>query len=105
MFLELERAPVVDVVADVLLVREHFAHGSSRPFAAEVGEDVLVVEAFGDFGFRQVVIDEPAIDLIDDGDLVVGTGLQDDPVGLQTLVLAARQFALDRPRLIDQHPP
>lgn len=32
---------------------------------------------------------EPMVDLIDDGDLVVWTELQDDPVDLQTLVLAA----------------
>ena len=43
--------------------------------------------------------------MIDDGDLVVGTGLQDDAVGLQTLVLAPRQLALDRSGLIDQHTP
>ena len=63
------------------------------------------VETLRNLRFRQVVIDEPAVDLIDDGDLSIRSRLQDDAVGLQALVFATRQLALDRAGLVDQHAP
>jgi hypothetical protein len=92
--LQLERHPVVDVVADVLLVGQHLVHGGACPVAAEVGLHPHAVEAASDLGLDQAVVDEPAVDVVDDADLVVGPGHQDHAIGLQALVLAARQLGL-----------
>jgi hypothetical protein len=66
--LELEGAPVVDVVADVLLVGEHLAHRGPCPRPAQIGEDAFGVEPLGDFRLEQAVLDEPAVDLVVDAD-------------------------------------
>jgi hypothetical protein len=52
MLLELEGAPVVDVVADVFLVGQHLAHGGARPVTPEVSANALGVEPFGDLRAR-----------------------------------------------------
>jgi hypothetical protein len=93
-FLELEGAAVVDVVTDVFLVGEHLAHSGARPVPPKVRAGTLGIEPLRNIRSRQVVIDEPAVDLIDDRDLSIRSRLQDDAVGLQALVFAARQFAL-----------
>jgi len=82
---------------------EHFPHSGPCPRPAQVGEGAFGVEPVGDFGFEQAVLDEPAVDLVDDGDFRVGARLQDHAVGLQALVLAARQLPLHRTGLVDQH--
>ena len=103
--LQLERHPVVDVVADVLLVGQHLVHGGARPVAAEIGLHAHAVESASDFGLDQAVVDEPAVDVVDDADLVVGPRHQDHAIGLQALVLAPRQFGLDGALHVDKGSP
>ena len=102
---ELKRATVVDVVADVFFVGEYLSHGGTRPCTAQIGEDALGIEPVGDLGFEQISLDEPAVDLVDDGNFSIRSGLQDDAVRLQTLVFASRQFGFDRSRLVEQDAP
>jgi hypothetical protein len=47
--------------------------------------------------FEQAVLDEPAVDLVHDGDFGVRAGHQDHAVGLQALVLAARSSPFTEP--------
>ena len=102
-FFELEGAPVVDVVADIFFVREHFAHGGPGPGASQVGLNLLGVETSSDFRLKEAVLDKPAVDLVHNRYFFLWPGLQDHPVGLQALVLAAGHFSLYGPRLVDQH--
>ena len=46
--LELEGAPVIDVVADVLLVGQHLPDGAVRPAGIQVGAHPHAVEPTGD---------------------------------------------------------
>ena len=48
------------------------------------------------------MIDKPLVDQIYSANFVVRAGHQDDAVGLQALVLASGEFALDRTVLVDQ---
>lgn len=58
---------VVDVVADVPLVGQPLAHRAVGPGAVQIGIDGDIVELLGDFRQWQVVIDQPAGDLVDFG--------------------------------------
>ncbi|KRH79070.1 hypothetical protein FERRO_01310 [Ferrovum sp. JA12] len=104
LFLELEGVAVVDVVADVLLIGQHLTHRAVGPRAITIGVDGGVVEALGDFRQWQVVIDQPAVDLVDRGHFLRRARHQDHPVGLQAFVLAGFQGGLDGTTLINQHP-
>jgi len=104
MLLELEGDPVVDVVADVLLVTQHLAHRGPCPLPAQVGQNTFAVETGCNLGFRNTLIDEPTVDLVHDLDLRVGARHQDDSVGLQAFVLTASQLAFHGACLVDQHP-
>lgn len=48
------------------------------------------------------MIDKPLVDQVDGADLIVRAGHQDDAVGLQTLMLAARKLTFHGSVLIDQ---
>src|SRR5690606_9266859 len=104
-FLQLEGSAIVDVVADVLFVAQHLAHRGPRPVAAQIRPDTLRVQAFSDDGLQGALVHEPAIDAIDGGHLLVRAGHQDHAIGLQALVLTAREFTLRGARLIDQNAP
>jgi len=49
-FFEFERCAVIDVVADVFLIRENLVDGRAGPLAPEVGEDAAFVQLAGDLG-------------------------------------------------------
>ena len=53
--LELGAGPVVQVVADVFLVREQFVDGAARPGSSCFCGDALVVQEFGDLCFGVMV--------------------------------------------------
>jgi hypothetical protein len=86
--LRFERPPVVDVVADVLLVGQNLMYGSAGPGAAKVGRDAAGVEDLGDFLFPTSLPDEHLVDPLDDTDRFFRATDQDHPVGLQALLLA-----------------
>jgi len=92
-----------DVVADVLFIGQHLANGGSSPRPVQISEDAFGVEPVCDSRLEQAALDEPAVDLVHDGDFRVRAGLQDHAVGLQALVLAARHLLLHRTGLVDQH--
>ena len=58
LLLELERAPVVDIVANVLFVREDLVDGAARPELAKIGFDTLFIELSRDLTFYASAIDE-----------------------------------------------
>ncbi len=93
---------VVDVVADVFLVGEDLVHHLAGPVAAKVGLDAAGIEIGGDPAFGFSTLDELAIDIADDLDFLGGAGGEDDAVGLQALVLAARQLGFPLAILADQ---
>ena len=106
LLLQLEGDPVVDVVADVFLVGQNLVDGAARPGPPEIGQRCLVRSATAAISRS----DRPSSTnsryirrtvSISSG----GPGHQDDPVGLQALLLAARELALRLPLLVDQLPP
>jgi hypothetical protein len=103
-FLELEGTPVVEVVANVFFVGQYLMHDVVGPALIEIGAHAHAVEASGDFGDGEVFIDQPAVHQIDVADFVLRARAEDDPVGLQALLLATAQRGLEVAGLIDQHP-
>ena len=101
--LELERNPVVDVVADVLLVRQHLVHRSAGPLAVEVSTHRHTIQACGDLGLDQAVINEPAVHEIDGADFIFWPGHENDAVGLQAFVLTPSQLSFDGAVLVNEH--
>ena len=68
--------------------------GLLRRLALFLLPDQELLDPLGDFRFEQRVLDEPAVDLVDHGDLIIRSRLKNDAVGLQAFVLAARQFGI-----------
>src|SRR4051812_49341918 len=56
--LELERGPVPDVVADVLLIDQDLVDSSSGPGPAEVRSDAPRIEELGDFSLGLPLFDK-----------------------------------------------
>src|SRR5580700_1329072 len=63
--LQLERAPIVDVCADVLRVREYLMDSRPRPRATVFSENAGAIELLGDFAFSLLVRYKPCVDLQD----------------------------------------
>ncbi len=103
--LELERDPVVDVVADVLLVAQHLVHHAPGPRPSEIGREPVGVEDLGDLGLVPAVLDEQPVDPVHGLDFLGRPRHQDHTVGLQALLLAALENALGGPVLVDAHAP
>ena len=101
-FLEFERDPVVDVVADVLFVGQHLADSGPGPIPVQVGTNSLAIESGRDFRLRYAAIDEPLVDLVDRLHLGVGAWHQDHPIRLQAFVLSTSQLTFDGATLVDQ---
>ena len=80
--LQLERAPIVDVGADVLGVGEHLMGGRPRPRATVFSKNPGADELLGDFTFRLFVRDESRVDVLDDFDFRLGAGNQNYPIRL-----------------------
>ena len=104
LLLQLEGAPVVDVVADVFLVGQDLMDGGAGPGPVEIGQDPALIQFCGDFAFRTAVLEEPAIDPANGPDLGVRPENQYHPVCLQTLVLTALQLCLHLTAFIKQDP-
>lgn len=100
---ELKRNAVVDVVADVFLVGQHFMHCCSCPLTVEVGAHRHAVQSSGDFSFDQSIVNKPAVHLIDDANFIFRPRHQDDAIGLQTLAFTPGQFAFDGVILVNEH--
>ena len=60
--LEFRAGAVVQVVPDVLLVRQDFVDGTARPGSSRFCEDALVVEEFGDLCFGVMADCEEVVD-------------------------------------------
>ena len=73
--LQLEGDPVVDVVADVLLVGQYLIDGGARPFPIKVSAYLHAIQPPGNLRFRQSLLNEPLVDQIDDTSLVVGAAV------------------------------
>ena len=102
--LQLEGGAVVDVVADVFLVGQNRAHRAGIPWPVQIGGHAFLVQAVGDLAEGQILLDQPAIHLVDPGHFLIRARHQDDAVGLQRFVLAALQLALDLAALVHKHP-
>src|SRR5207248_6447046 len=100
---KLERHAVVDVAADVLLVRQELMDGGPGPLAAEISPHAHAIEAASDLRLHQPVVDEPAVDLVHDVDLLLRTRCEDHPVRLQALLLAPSKFGLGVALLVDEN--
>ena len=72
--LQLERAPIVDIGADVLRVGEHLMNGRPCPLAPVLSVNAGAIELLGDFAFSLIVRDKPSVDLLDYLDLRSGAG-------------------------------
>ena len=70
---QFERATVENVVADVLLVGQHRPHGRGRPGSIQVRHHACQIQPLGNLGKRQVLLDQPAVHLMDLSNLVFGT--------------------------------
>ena len=77
--------------------------GAVGPGLTQIRFDAALVEQRGDFALKPAALDELPVHPADGLDLFFGTGNQDDPVGLETLVLAPVQDALAIAILVDAH--
>ena len=103
LLLQLERAAVVDVVTDVLFVRQHLMDGAAGPGPAEVGRDATFVEKGRDLALDLALVDELPIHPTHRLELVGGSGDQDHPVCLQALVFPLGEDPLGCAALVDAH--
>ncbi len=87
---QLEGDLVEDIVADVLLVGEHLMDRCPRPRPVEIGAQSVGIQDIRDLPLGSAVLDEHAVHASDDILFVLGTGDENDPVGLKALLLAAR---------------
>src|SRR5439155_14042466 len=81
---------IVDIVADIVLVVEHGSDCPTGPSASIVIGDVPMVEFPGYSGFCLPFEDELVKHIPNQFDLLRGTGLEDDAIGLQMLALPPR---------------
>ena len=72
--------------------------------AAKIRIDAAGIEVGSDPALGLSVFNKLAVDVAYDLDLLGGAGGEDNTVGLQALVLAARQFALPAAILTNQNP-
>ena len=79
-------------------------HAGSRPDPAEIAGYTHAIQTHCDRPFIQTVVREPPVDLLHDVEFLLGSRLQDDPVGLQALMLPMSQFSLHSARLVQQDP-
>lgn len=78
-------------------------HHPAGPVAAKVGPDAAGVEVGGNPALGFATLDELAIDISNDFNFLGGARSEDDAVGLQALVLAARQLGFPLAILADQY--
>ena len=100
---QLVGVPVIDVVADILFVGQHLMDGATGPGAVEIRLQAALVQQRRDLAFEPAAVDELPVNPPNILDFVVGSGNQDDPIGLQALVLASGEYALGLAVLVDTH--
>ena len=101
--LQLERDPVVDIVADVFFVGQDLVDRASGPRSTEIGHMPFAVQYPGDFAFGSLLNDEHAVEAPHDLDFFRRARLEDHAVGLKALLLASFKCRFRIAVLIDQH--
>jgi hypothetical protein len=91
--LQLEGAAVIDVIADVLLVRQNLMNGSPSPGSAKISRYASLVKLCSNLTLDLSAVDELAIHPPNSLDFLLRTGDQDHAIGLQALVLAELEDA------------
>src|ERR1017187_2059470 len=88
---ELERAPVVDVCADVFGVGQYLVNCRSGPGTLILPGKPLPIESLCDLALRPPLADKQLVDVPDNCDFRLWTWDQNDAVGLQAFPLSTPQ--------------
>ena len=94
LLLELEGDPVVDIVADVLLVRQHLVDGAAGPRPAQIRENSALIQHGGDLRFDDSFFDKDAVHPANNFNLVRRARHENDAVRLNALLLSSSEDAL-----------
>src|SRR3546814_9299793 len=94
--------PVPYIGTDVLLVDEQLVHGATCPRPPEIRCYATRIELVRDILFAATIVDESAINLAHDRHFLPRPRGENDPVGLDALVLSAPEDTFLGTMFVDQ---
>lgn len=103
--LQLAGGAVIDVVADILLMRENLMNGATRPLAAQIRLQASTVQVGRDFALNPAIVHEYLENPPHDRLLILRARHQHHPVSNQALLLAQVEHLFPLALLINQHAP
>src|SRR5262249_47753251 len=94
---------MVNVVADVLFIREDLVNGSPGPSPPEICQNASTIQQRGNVRFIFCLLNKHLIHPTNNFDFFIRAGDQNHSVSLNPLVLAHFQECLLLTRLVDEH--